>query len=309
MKVSVILAARNRAKLLRRTLDSLARQSLDPDEWEIVLVDDMSTEDLRKAYAHLLGGINLTHVKVDPWRLAAAVGRGPLDNRYSVPAVALNVGIFLAQGRTLCLSRPEMIHAPTNLALSSRLLEEDPEYLFGTSYLGNPATNDYLDAHPEWPALEWRDFLGDVEAASLRTQRGTEPYWYTTYLPRGVAVSVGGVDLAYLPGVGGDDHDFRERVLRSGCRARRIPDLQGLLQHPARGTTRPRRKPTGWEEALARNHNLYWSRRRNRRFPLPANSGIDWTARECIVSLRRFSRSAGGGGSAARPSEPAGVSR
>jgi len=42
-RLSVVIPTYNRAQILRRTLDSLARQTLPPAEFEVVLVDDGST--------------------------------------------------------------------------------------------------------------------------------------------------------------------------------------------------------------------------------------------------------------------------
>ena len=44
MKVSVIIPTYNRDKLLPATLDSLMRQDFSKDEYEIVVVDNNSTD-------------------------------------------------------------------------------------------------------------------------------------------------------------------------------------------------------------------------------------------------------------------------
>ncbi len=55
--LSVVLCTYNRAELLRRTLDSLCRQSLDKALFEVVVIDDGSKDDTRQvvlAYESLL---------------------------------------------------------------------------------------------------------------------------------------------------------------------------------------------------------------------------------------------------------------
>src|SRR5687768_1571919 len=77
MRLSVVLSVHNRTKLLRRALDSYVLQTLPPREWEVILVDDMSTEDLSTAYRDLLGKLNVTHVKMDHTRHAVFQERNP----------------------------------------------------------------------------------------------------------------------------------------------------------------------------------------------------------------------------------------
>jgi len=45
MKISVVTPTHNKRSLLRRTLDSLGRQEFPPGDFEVVVVDDGSTDD------------------------------------------------------------------------------------------------------------------------------------------------------------------------------------------------------------------------------------------------------------------------
>jgi len=102
--LSVVLCTYNRAELLRRTLDSLCRQSLDKSLFEIVVIDDGSTDDTRQvvqAYESLL-----------PLRYSRQRNAGLGSAR--------NHGVFLAQGKIL------VFHDDDDLA-GPRLLEEHLE--------------------------------------------------------------------------------------------------------------------------------------------------------------------------------------
>src|SRR5262245_52976703 len=56
-EISAIVTTRNRAALLRRALDAFRAQTLPPHRWEVVVVDDGSTDgtaDVLRAFAAAL---------------------------------------------------------------------------------------------------------------------------------------------------------------------------------------------------------------------------------------------------------------
>ena len=102
--LSVVLCTYNRAELLLRTLDSLCRQSLDKAVFEIVVIDDGSTDDTRQvvqAYESLL-----------PLRYSRQRNAGLGSAR--------NHGVFLSRGEILVFHDDDDIAGP-------RLLEEHLE--------------------------------------------------------------------------------------------------------------------------------------------------------------------------------------
>src|SRR3712207_3238298 len=46
-RISVVIPTYNRSGMLRRTLSELTRQSIPPEEFEVVVADDGSTDDTR----------------------------------------------------------------------------------------------------------------------------------------------------------------------------------------------------------------------------------------------------------------------
>ena len=48
IKISVVIATRNRADYLRKALESLAHQTLDPIDYEIIVVDNGSQDETRR---------------------------------------------------------------------------------------------------------------------------------------------------------------------------------------------------------------------------------------------------------------------
>ena len=65
MKLSVILPIYNRSELLARGLKSIFWQTMDKKDFEIIIVDDNSPEDLSKVYQEYIGKMNIRHIIFD----------------------------------------------------------------------------------------------------------------------------------------------------------------------------------------------------------------------------------------------------
>ena len=64
-RVSVIVPTRNRSNLLARTLEGLTRQDADPDEFEVIVVDNGSTDDTSQVCTDFNAMIPDLHVRYD----------------------------------------------------------------------------------------------------------------------------------------------------------------------------------------------------------------------------------------------------
>lgn len=291
--VSAVLSIHNRGKLLRRAMDGYMWQTMPPDWWEIVLVDDMSTEDIAWTYAHLVGKINLRHVRIDHTRHPTFKKRNPgwepgmRKSWYHTPAISTNVGCDLARGPVICLCHPEVMHAPTNFEIAAKRLSQERAYLFGTTSLGTSNTNKLLDERPEWTDKGWQDFYERTGLPRLNVF-STECYWYTSFLPRRAVEAVRGVDFDYLGGVAAEDDDFRERVRRAGWPPVHDGTIQSLHQDHSDETEKHRRRDTSeWFLGLEANRRLF-AQRKAKNFPYMANKDTDWASRECVVSETRL---------------------
>jgi glycosyltransferase involved in cell wall biosynthesis len=292
--VSAVLSIHNRSKLFNRALFGYLWQTMPPDKWEIILLDDMSTEDLSLTYKPFIGKMNIRHVKVDHTRHPMWKKKNPhwrpggKENWYHTPAITINMGFYLARGPVICLCHPEILHAPENFERAAiRIMAEENVFLFGTTYLGTRRTNDWLDKTPQWTKNGWHGFMNDVEGEAMSKFK-EECYWYTSFLPRAAAGKTGGVDFDYLKGVAGEDDDFRERVRIAGYQPVHAPELMGLHQDHGDEKERHRRRDTDeWYIGLETNRATYY-RRRVYGFPQPANRGYDWTGKECFVMETRY---------------------
>jgi len=298
--VSAVLSIHNRSKLFRRALDGYMWQNMPPERWEIVLIDDGSTEDISQAYAHLIGHVNLTHVFMDHTRhkvfqeLNPAWKAGQPKRWYHTPAVSINLGVSIARGRTICLCHPEILHAPANFSRADLELSVSKKFLFGRTYIGTPALNEALSAihraGVSWTSPGWDEVHGQVQHpvySSAVLDEG-QLYWYTSFIPKSAVEAVRGVDFAYLRGVAAEDDDFRERVYAAGWEPVHRRDILGIHQyHEDETEAHRRRESQAWKSGLEVNRALY-SSRRAAGFPKVVNADYDWTGQDTFVKAVEY---------------------
>jgi len=296
IKVSAILSIHNRRDLLGRALWSYLWQTMPPEEFEVILVDDMSTQDLMPIYLPIISGrLNFRHVAIDHTRHPVFRRRNPNwkpgdpEDWYHTPSISINVGIAMARGETICLCHPEIIHGPRNFEEGHSLASKHNIFAFSPCILGTPETNTIIGNLGDYREAGWSKLLEAVNWKYLQKWGPTELYWYCSFLPRKVCGKVGGVDFVYLNGVAGEDDDFRDRVVREGTPANWVPDLESIHQDHSHETEPQHRRDTQrWKDALVVNRAIYYGRRESDKYPRPANVDYDWTAQECWVREMEF---------------------
>lgn len=300
MKVSVALSIHNRSKLFRRALDGYMRQSMPLEDWEIVLVDDMSTEDLSLTYGHLIGHVNLRHVYMDhtkhPVFKAMNPDWKPGDPKkwFHTPAISTNLAATMSRGQVLCLCHPEILHAPGNFDLAYAELMQSKLFIFGRTYIGTPQLNEDLSAihnsGGSWVNDGWDAFHEAVQKpwrSSAVLDEG-QLYWYTSFLPKAAVEAVRGVDFAYLGGVAAEDDDFRVRVYGAGWEPVHRRSILGVHQYHEDETEKHRRRESPeWQAGLETNRKIF-ADRQARGFPKDVNVGVDWTGGEALVKVVEY---------------------
>ena len=74
--ISVIIPTFNRAPLLRPSLESLANQSVGPDAFEVIVINDGSTDDTPDVCEEFASKLRLRHIPIDQSGIAAAKNEG-----------------------------------------------------------------------------------------------------------------------------------------------------------------------------------------------------------------------------------------
>ena len=109
MDFSVVIATFNRRELLLRVLEAMQRQTLDPSRFEIVIIDDGSSDGSAKA----LEGSRA--------RVFSQPNRGP--------AAARNLGIREARGRWVVMTDDDTLPVPTWLESLEEAVAQHPEWV------------------------------------------------------------------------------------------------------------------------------------------------------------------------------------
>jgi glycosyltransferase involved in cell wall biosynthesis len=104
---SVVLATYERDHLLQRSLEAYVMQDFDNDRFELVVVDDHSTDDTRET--------------VLDWSLATQIAAtvvtpGPKNGYWRDCAAVLNAGIRASRGEHIILTHPEVIPGRKSVA-------------------------------------------------------------------------------------------------------------------------------------------------------------------------------------------------
>jgi len=116
MKCSIVMATKNKAPYLKRTLDSIFRQLVN-FEYEVIVVDDGSTDNTRKVCQRP----GVQYIRLE-------------NPRYRNPALARNVGYRAATGEVIIAQSDEVIHHTSNAINQLCANLRQGEFLLATVY-------------------------------------------------------------------------------------------------------------------------------------------------------------------------------
>ncbi len=293
MKISILCSIFNRGDLFKHGLESLARQQLDPHEWELLVLDDMSTQDLGEVYRPHIGKINIRHVKIDHTKhpIFEEMNKN-WDGKsqptwFHTPALSMNIGIRRARGDVLMFWQPEIVLNETALQVGHAGAIEEA-FVFADVCLATPEYNAWFMANVQRPHDElWQHAVGEFKGLVFPPN---EMYWFVAFLSRAAAIKANGVDEDYLRGVYGEDDNFRLRVGYAGYPSRKVPQIRGIhLNHAHENHWAAQRGSKHWEAAAGRNRSKWhaW----NAQGPAAgylANEGHEWGSERCVETEEEF---------------------
>jgi glycosyltransferase involved in cell wall biosynthesis len=276
-ELSVLIATRDRAASLARTLDSLVAQVLPGTDWELLVVDNGSRDDTQT----VLG------------RFSPALPLVVLAEPRSGKNRALNHALGHARGRLLVFTDDDVIASPHWLRELAAAAERFPD----ASVFGGPIEPVFPPETPAW--LRDPDFILASEAfgAMRKSSEG-----YTEALPFGANLAlrasvfeglqfdeaVGPVAAASYPQ--GSEYELLVRLRQRGARFVHVPDagvahvilphqvevdwLLGRAERIGRGSARVKRKRVprtalGWVPLFANLWRARWRAHRARHLAEP----------------------------------------
>jgi glycosyltransferase involved in cell wall biosynthesis len=254
---TVVVPTYNREAILRRTLDALVRQDLGTDRFEVLVVDDGSTDGTAAAVRAYQGRLDLQYFYQPDQGFRAAAAR--------------NVGIAHARaGLTVFLDSGVLAHSGCLTSHLRRHQEPGRVAVIGYVYCFN---SDNEDADLMCRTLDFDDVDGtvdrlererrwlDVREDYYARQRGSIedlPAPWLLYWTCNVSASteqlrqVGGFDEAFVMW-GSEDVDLGYRLHRDGARF--------VLDRSARAIHHPHEKNFAENKALAMQGRRYMARK------------------------------------------------
>ena len=219
---SVVLATHNRARRLEALLRSLREQTIGTSSFEVVVVDDGSTDDTSTV-------------------LADERARGALDlrvlrhERARGPAVARDAGWRVARGELIAFTDDDCVLTPEWLAELGAAWDGAPDRL----------VQGRTDPDP-------REIAG--EGPFSRTLRVTAlgPNYQTANVayPRALLERVGGFDTVTFTVPGGEDADLAWRCFEAGAHAMFAPAAQAFHAVHQLGPLGKLRVAWRWHETM-----------------------------------------------------------
>jgi GT2 family glycosyltransferase len=241
-KLSVVMATYNRAETIRETLRHLADQSLDPSEYEVIVIDDGSPDDTRAVVAEwqARAPFKLTYLH------HANHGPGYTQNRglevARAPVVLLMADdIFMAHGTLEAHLAMHQAHPQPEVAALGRV-EQSPT-LDGSLFLRtwNPFRFSAFAGQTELPYYRFwacnisvkRDFVRRY--GPFREQRGRAGAASHEDPELGYRLSRGGLRILYAPQALGHHHHvvtFEQACRRAHMQGLNFPDFRDLVGQP-----------------------------------------------------------------------------
>ena len=219
MFVSIVIATRNRAALLGRTLDALACQRWPADRLEIVVADNGSTDDTPAIVDRARGGSTCLRYLYVP---------GPGKSR------AVNAAVAIARGDLLAFTDDDVLPEPEWIEGLVRAVEESD-----ADFVGGRILPIWEVPPPRWmsPALYGVLAIpdnGDVRLEiSAAAQSPAMPIGANMAVRAATIRRLGGLrtDLGKLSGSlrTGEDHEFFLRLLHNQCRG--VYEPTALVRH------------------------------------------------------------------------------
>jgi GT2 family glycosyltransferase len=231
-EISVVVATRNRARRMSRLVGALERQTLGRGRFEVVAVDDASTDDTGAVLDQL------AHHSPLELRVIHAPSRGG-------PAVGRNLGWRAARAPVVAFTDDDCVPDPGWLQAGLDAIRSGAGLVVGRT-----------SPPPEQQALGGEPFAAVLEVSSTRFMETCNVFYRRADLER-----VGGFDERYRR-PGGEDTDLGIRVGGLGREAVFCPTA--LVHHDVRvrGALAAAQEALRWADIPLVVHGRPWVRRR-----------------------------------------------
>lgn len=235
---SVIVPVYNGSATIERCLDALARQSIDPAAYELIIIDDGSTDKTQEIVAQWSSRHPHIHCQQS---------RQPNQG----PAAARNRGAQLAQSPLLLFTDADCRPCSTWIETFWRAFAEDETL---SAAMGSYASDQ------QSPAAQFAQLEFEERYVHMRQQPGLDLVaTYSAAFRRELFLHEQGFDPAF-PKANNEDVEFSYRLSQQGYRMVFIP--AAVVSHP--------HAPTWWGYASTKFSRAYWRTVVYKRYPAKA---------------------------------------
>lgn len=219
MIVSVVICSYNRATYIGAALDSLYHQSASKEQFEVIVVDNNSTDGTEQVFVQ--------------WRAANPDGHFYYSTETSQGAsYARNKGAQLAKADWLCFMDDDAVATPDYINNIIRHTNTHPNVLG----FGGKIIPKYIPAEPKWMSYYVSSLVGNFDYAPVACpfENGKYPLESNMIMKKSAFDLVGGFNVA-IPGVvgtlriGGEGKELFYKIIALGEKIYYDPSL--LVYH------------------------------------------------------------------------------
>ncbi len=206
-KFSFILPIRNRAALLKRGLQSIDALDYDHDEYEVIISDYLSQDNLIEVVHEFRGRLNMTYLCIDVRRYVhhkIFFSQGACN-----PALAQNLAVKHASGKHIILTSPEIVHWTQNLKNLDKIENLENKFVYG-KVLERKETEVFA-REVKFPFENISSMDSPIRLCDWDKIREPTLYFFGV-MNRKTFLKYGGIDEHYMTGIAYDDEDFGKRM-------------------------------------------------------------------------------------------------
>jgi glycosyltransferase involved in cell wall biosynthesis len=206
MTLSIIICSYNRASYISDALTSLYGQSSGLDDFEVIIVDNNSTDNTKEVYAQ--------------WRQTNTNGQFSFISETKQGAsFARNTGAAIAKGEWVCFMDDDAV-ATTDYVKNIIKHIQDQPFIVG---FGGRIIPKYIPAEPKWMSYYVSSLVGNFDYAptACAFENGKYPLESNMIVKKSVYDQIGGFNVN-LPGVvgtlriGGEGKELFYKIIALG---------------------------------------------------------------------------------------------
>ena len=206
MILSIIICSYNRASYISDALTSLYNQSSELDNFEIIIVDNNSTDNTKEVYTI--------------WRQTNTNGQFTFISETKQGAsFARNTGATIAKGEWVCFMDDDAVATPNYVENILKHIQNKPDAVG----FGGRIIPKYIPSEPKWMSYYVSSLVGNFDYAPIACafENGKYPLESNMIVKKSVYDQIGGFNVN-LPGVvgtlriGGEGKELFYKILALG---------------------------------------------------------------------------------------------